>query len=92
IAPDGRPIGEPIHHIIGPSGILEVKDCTRDQRYQITFYPNVSKDHVKALYASYQAVINGLNVHLRDEWSETFKPLWKDFARATPLARSAMQG
>ncbi|WP_312491785.1 RHS repeat-associated core domain-containing protein [Pseudomonas cremoris] len=92
IAPDGRPIGEPIHHVIGPSGILEVKDCTRDQRYQITFYPNVSKDHVKALYASYQSVINGLNVHLRDEWSETFKPLWKDFARATPLARSAMQG
>ncbi|RWW79986.1 hypothetical protein BHE74_00011713, partial [Ensete ventricosum] len=92
ITPDGRPIGEPIHHVIGPSGILEVKDCTRDQRYQITFYPNVSKDHVKALYASYQSVIKGLNVHLRDEWSKTFKPLWKDFAHATPLARSAMQG
>ncbi|MBF6027000.1 RHS domain-containing protein [Pseudomonas sp. P115] len=92
IAPDGSPIGAQIHHVIGPSGILEVNDCTRDQRYQITFYPNVSKDHVKALYASYQSVIEGLGADLRDEWASTFKPLWKDFAHATPLERSAMQG
>ncbi|MGF6094367.1 RHS repeat-associated core domain-containing protein [Pseudomonas sp. 18175] len=92
IASDGSPIGAPMHHVIGPSGILEVKDCTRDQRYQITFYPNVSKEHVKALYASYQSVIKGLDVDLRDEWLKTFKPLWNDFAHATPLERSAMQG
>ncbi len=92
IAPDGSPIGAPIHRVIGPSGILEVNDCTRDQHYQITFYPNVSKDHVKALYASYQSLIKGLDVHLREEWTKTFKPLWNDFAHATPLERSAMQG
>ncbi|WP_407058073.1 RHS repeat-associated core domain-containing protein [Pseudomonas marginalis] len=92
IAPDGSPMGPPIHRTIGPSGILEVSDCTRDQRYQITFYPSVSKDHVKALYASYQSVIAGLEMGLRDEWTKTFKPQWKDFANATPFERSAMQG
>ncbi|MGY2212762.1 DUF6531 domain-containing protein, partial [Pseudomonas pergaminensis] len=92
IAVDGSHMGPPIHRTIGPSGILEIKDCPRDQRYQITFYPNVSKDHVKALYASYQSVIVGLEVGLRDEWKKTFKPQWSDFANATPFERSAMQG
>ncbi len=91
IAPDGSPMGAPIHHTIGPSGILEIKDCTRDQHYQITFYPNVSKDHVKALYASYQSVIAGLEGRLRDEWKTTFKPQWRRFANTAPLERSAMQ-
>ena len=92
IAQDNSPIGAPIPHTIGPSGILEVTDCTRDQRYQITFYPNVSKDHVKALYASYQSVIAGLENQLRDEWAKTFQAQWADFANATPLERSAKQG
>ncbi|UEL26609.1 DUF6531 domain-containing protein [Pseudomonas fluorescens] len=92
IAVDGSPTGPPIHHTIGPSGILEVRECTRDQRYQITFYPNVSKDHVKALYASYQSVIAGLEVRLRDEWTKTSSAQWTDFANATPIERSAMQG
>ncbi|SDP01913.1 RHS repeat-associated core domain-containing protein [Pseudomonas azotoformans] len=92
IAPDGSPMGSPIHRTIGPSGILEVSDCTRDQRYQITFYPDVSKDHIKALYASYQSVIARLERSLRDEWKKTFKPQWDDFANATPFERSAMQG
>ncbi|WP_339470449.1 DUF6531 domain-containing protein, partial [Pseudomonas sp. EL_65y_Pfl1_R83] len=91
IAPDGSPIGAPIHRTIGPSGILEIKDCTRDQHYQITFYPNVSKDHVKTLYASYQSVIAGLERRLRDEWKTTFKRQWSSFANAAPLERSAMQ-
>ena len=92
IAQDDSPMGAPIPHTIGPSGILEVKDCTRDQRYQITFYPNVSKDHVKALYASYQSVIAGLESQLRDEWAQTFQAQWADFANATSLERSAKQG
>ncbi|MBN2993204.1 type IV secretion protein Rhs, partial [Pseudomonas cedrina subsp. fulgida] len=92
IAADGSPTGAPIHRTIGPSGILHIDDCTRDQRYQITFYPNVSQDHVKALYASYQSVIAGLDDRLREEWRKTFKPQWDDFANATPFERSAMQG
>ncbi|MDF9769722.1 RHS repeat-associated core domain-containing protein [Pseudomonas rhodesiae] len=92
LAADGSAMGTPIHHTIGPSGILELKDCTRDQTYQITFYPNVSTDHLKALYASYQSVISGLETDLRDEWAKTFKPQWDDFANATSLERSAMQG
>ncbi|AMN79666.1 RHS repeat-associated core domain-containing protein [Pseudomonas azotoformans] len=92
IGSDGTPFGDPIRRTIDASGILEVKDCIRDQRYQITFYPNVSKAHVKALYASYQSVIVGLEERLRDEWTKTFKPRWKDFANATPFERSAMQG
>ena len=92
IAADGSPMGEPLHRTIGPSGILEITECDRNQPYQITFYPNVSKDHVKALYASYQSVIAGLEGRLRDEWTETFQPQWQDFANATPLERSAMQG
>ncbi|BDB18547.1 type IV secretion protein Rhs [Pseudomonas sp. CYM-20-01] len=92
VAPDGSPVGPSIHRTIGPSGILAVSDCARDQRYQITFYPNVSNDHIKALYASYQSVIAGLERGLRDEWKKTFKPQWDDFANATPFERSAMQG
>ncbi|WP_457409078.1 RHS repeat-associated core domain-containing protein [Pseudomonas sp. TE24901] len=90
IAPDGSPIGPPLHRTIGPSGILEVKDCTRDQRYQVTFYPNVSKDHVKALYASYQTVIEGLETRLREAWKSTFETQWKDYTDATPLDRRRM--
>ncbi len=90
IAADGRPTGPPLHHTIGPSGILEIKDCTRDQQYQITFYPNVSKDHVKALYASYQSVISGLEARLREEWNNTFQDQWKDYTDATPLDRRRM--
>ncbi len=89
---DGNPTGPPIHRTIGPSGILEIQECTRDQQYQITFYPDVSKDHVKALYASYQSVIAELETRLRDEWAKTFKPQWDEFANATSLQRSAMQG
>ncbi|NVZ69698.1 DUF6531 domain-containing protein, partial [Pseudomonas costantinii] len=92
IAQDGSPMGAPIHQTIGSSGILEFKECTRDQRYQVTFYPNVSKDHVKALYASYQSVIGGLEVRLRDEWAKTFKAQWGDFSKAKPLERSFVQG
>jgi hypothetical protein len=92
IAADDSPINEPLHRIIGPTGILVVNDCTRDQRYQITFYPNVSKDHIKTLYASYQSVIADLEVRLRDEWKKTFTPQWNDFANATPFERSAIQG
>ncbi|UOP09569.1 RHS repeat-associated core domain-containing protein [Pseudomonas palleroniana] len=91
IAADGSPVGPPIHDTIGPSGILEVQGCTRDQRYQVTFYPNVSKDHVKALYASYQSVIAGLEARLREEWTQTFNAQWSDFSKATPLERSVMQ-
>ncbi|MBV4483930.1 type IV secretion protein Rhs, partial [Pseudomonas sp. SWRI124] len=92
LATDGSPVGAPIHHTIGPSGILEVNDCSRDQRYQITFYPNVSKDHVKALYASYGSVIAGLEADLRRQWDERFKPQWADFAQAPAYKRSGLQG
>ncbi|KAF2406110.1 hypothetical protein PSAN_53350 [Pseudomonas antarctica] len=67
IAANGRPVGEPIHHTIGRCGILEVKECGRDQQYHITFYPNVSIEHVKALYASYQSVIAGLEHRINSE-------------------------
>ncbi|OPA89396.1 type IV secretion protein Rhs, partial [Pseudomonas fluorescens] len=92
IASNGSPVGTPIHRTIDSSGILEIQECTRDQKYQITFYPNVSRDHVKALYASYQSVIAGLETGLRDEWAKTFKPQWDEFANVTSLQRSAMQG
>ncbi|WVV47792.1 hypothetical protein THH46_27940 [Pseudomonas sp. NA13] len=38
-APGQETFGEPIHHVIGPSGILEVGECWRGQRYRITFFP-----------------------------------------------------
>jgi RHS repeat-associated protein len=92
IAADGSPMGPPLHRTIGPSGILEITECDRNQPYQITFYPTVSQDHVKALYASYQSVIAGLEGRLREEWTATFQPQWNDFANAGSLRRSAMQG
>ncbi|MGA9705459.1 DUF6531 domain-containing protein, partial [Pseudomonas sp.] len=87
IAADGSPLGSSIHKTIGPSGILEITECDRNQQYLISFYPNISKDHVKALYASYQLVIKGLEARLQEEWASTFKPQWKDYSDATPLDR-----
>jgi hypothetical protein len=90
VDPNGGPLGEPIHKTIGPSGILEVTECDRNQRYRVSFYPNVSTDHVKALYASYQSVIDGLETRLRVEWSTTFAAQWQDFKDASPLDQRAM--
>jgi len=78
--------GEPRHHTIGPSGILQVTDCDRGQRYRITFFPDVSTDHVQALYASYQGIIDGLEGWLRGEWRE-FQPQWTEFSSAGFLQR-----
>ncbi|MGY2415065.1 type IV secretion protein Rhs, partial [Pseudomonas pergaminensis] len=87
IDPKGGPLGEPIHKTIGPSGILEIKECDRNQQYRVSFYPNVSKEHFKALYASYQAVIAPLEGWLRAEWSTKFEPLWKGYSEANFLKR-----
>ncbi|MFV9652586.1 RHS repeat-associated core domain-containing protein [Pseudomonas citrulli] len=83
IDPEGGPLGEPIHKTIGPSGILEITECDRNQQYRVSFYPNVSKDHFKALYASYQSVIAPLDGWLRSEWETIFEPLWKGYAEAS---------
>ncbi|WP_177326569.1 DUF6531 domain-containing protein, partial [Pseudomonas sp. CHM02] len=90
VDPNGGPLGEPIHKTIGPSGILEINACERDQQYRVNFYPNVSKDHIKALYASYQSVIDALEVRLREEWESTFKAQWKDYTDANPLDQRRM--
>ncbi|MUF07657.1 type IV secretion protein Rhs, partial [Pseudomonas sp. CCM 7893] len=87
VDPNGGALGEPIHKTIGPSGILEVTECTRDQQYRVSFYPNVSKEQVKALYASYQSVIEPLEGWLRGEWAGTFEPLWKHYSEANFLKR-----
>ncbi|WP_106805679.1 RHS repeat-associated core domain-containing protein [Pseudomonas sp. S5D5] len=90
IDPNGGPLGAPIHKTIGPSGILEVTECDRNQQYRISFYPNVSQDHFKALYASYQSVIGPLEGWLRSEWDATFAPLWADYSEANFLKRYLM--
>ncbi|WP_222997205.1 DUF6531 domain-containing protein, partial [Pseudomonas tolaasii] len=87
IDPAGGPLGEPIHKTIGPSGILEVTECDRNQQYRVNFYPDVSKAHYKALYASYQSVIASLEGWLRREWTTTFAPLWKNYSEANFLKR-----
>ncbi|MDI2594768.1 DUF6531 domain-containing protein [Pseudomonas sp. 681] len=73
---------EPVHSTIGPTGILEVPDCWRGHRYRITFFPDVSPEQVKALYASYQSVIDELQGWLRSEWTAEFQPLWAEFSAA----------
>ena len=79
----GEPsFGKPIHKTIGPSGILEIPDCWRGQRYRITFFPNVSSAHVKTLYTSYQGVVDHLEHWLRDEWTTEFQGLWAGFSEA----------
>ncbi|WP_414870242.1 DUF6531 domain-containing protein, partial [Pseudomonas sp. IT-347P] len=78
--------GEPRRYTIGPSGILQVTDCDRGQRYRITFFPDVSTDHVRALYDSYEEVIAGLEDWLRAEWRE-LQPQWTEFSSAGFLDR-----
>ncbi|PMU15299.1 type IV secretion protein Rhs, partial [Pseudomonas sp. FW305-122] len=82
--------GKPIYDEIGPSGILEIPDCQRGQRYRITFFPDVSADHVKALYASYQGVIDELEGWLRNEWTSEFEPAWAGFSQAAFIERYGM--
>ncbi|MDR9750192.1 DUF6531 domain-containing protein, partial [Pseudomonas sp. SZMC_28357] len=82
--------GEPIHKTIGPSGILEVAECWRGQSYRITFFPNVSADHIKALYASYQTVQSSLEGWLRNEWTTEFQTLWAEYSDAGLLGRHRM--
>ncbi len=91
--PDGNEVvGEPVHAIIGPSGILEIPECWRGHRHRITFYPNVSQDHVKALYASYQTTIAELEGWLQSEWKNEFQPLWESFSQSGFVERySALQ-
>nr|WP_306958621.1 RNase A-like domain-containing protein [Pseudomonas synxantha] len=87
VDPNGGALGDPIHKTIGPNGILEITECDRNQQYRVSFYPNVSRDHVKALYASYQSVIGGLEVRLRETWDSRFQAQWKGYTDATPLDR-----
>ncbi|MHC8349864.1 RHS repeat-associated core domain-containing protein [Pseudomonas sp. RT4P38] len=82
--------GEPIYREIGPSGILEIPDCQRNLRYRITFFPNVSTAHVKALYDSYQGVIGELEGWLRNEWTTEFQPRWAEFSEAGFTKRYGM--
>src|SRR3546814_3395572 len=62
--------------------------CSSDlgQRYRITFFPHVTANHVKALCASYQGVIDELEGWLKAEW-EQFQPLWREFSDAGFLER-----
>ncbi|MBC2380571.1 type IV secretion protein Rhs, partial [Pseudomonas sp. WS 5106] len=90
VDPNGGPLGEPLHKTIGPSGILEINECDRNQQYRVSFYPNVSKDHVKALYASYQVVIQDLEVRLRQAWTDTFQAQWKTVTNANPIDQRRM--
>ncbi|WP_436263250.1 RHS repeat-associated core domain-containing protein [Pseudomonas brassicacearum] len=78
--------GDPIPHVIGPSGILEISECDRGQRYRISFFPNITSDHVEALYASYQHEIVELEGWLKAEWNE-FQPLWKESSESGFLKR-----
>ncbi|MHC8321465.1 RHS repeat-associated core domain-containing protein [Pseudomonas sp. GB2N2] len=82
--------GEPIHEVIGPSGILEIPTCWRGQRYRITFFPDVSEEHVSALDASYQRVIDDLEGWLRNEWTRELQPMWREFSEAGFTARYGM--
>uniref|UniRef100_UPI003FA77B5E DUF6531 domain-containing protein n=1 Tax=Pseudomonas sp. AF03-9 TaxID=2849867 RepID=UPI003FA77B5E len=91
VDPNGGPLGEPIHKTIGPSGILEITECERNQQYRLSFYPNISKDHLKVLYASYQDVILDLEARLREAWTNTFEAQWKDYTDASPLARRRLE-
>ncbi|WLH81954.1 DUF6531 domain-containing protein [Pseudomonas sp. FP2335] len=91
VDPNGGPLGEPIHKTIGPSGILEITECERNQQYRLSFYPNISKDHLKVLYASYQDVILDLEARLREAWANTFEAQWKDYTDASPLARRRLE-
>jgi RHS repeat-associated protein len=84
--PGKETFGDPVPLVIGPSGILEVPECDRGQRYRISFFPNITTDHVKALYASYQLVIVDLEGWLKAEWSE-FQPLWRESSESGFVTR-----
>ncbi|SFN24216.1 hypothetical protein SAMN04487858_115134, partial [Pseudomonas sp. ok602] len=85
-----RLTGEAIRVTIGPSGILEVPQCQRGQRYRVTFFPDVSTDQVKALYASYQDTIAELEGWLRNQWTSEFQAQWLSFSEAGFLQRRGM--
>lgn len=55
--------------------------------YRATPFPNVSSDHIKALYASYQGIISELEGRLRSQWTCEFQPHWATLSQAGSLQR-----
>jgi len=63
-------------------GVATFGEPIDGQRCRITFFPNVSSEHVKTLYASYQREIDELETWLRQEWATEFQELWAGFSDA----------
>lgn len=83
--------GPVINDEIGPSGIKVISGCKRGQLYRITFFPNVTKAQVEALYSSYQGVIQKLAAWLQSEWTNQFQPLWSTYQSANSGQRLKLQ-
>ena len=57
-------------------GIAEIGKLTPGKSYRVTFYPNVKKSDLDALFASYAPVQKDLEAWLTQEWNGEHKAAW----------------
>ena len=60
-------------------GIAEIGKLTPGKSYRVTFYPNVKKIDLDALFASYAPVQKDLEAWLTQEWNGEHKAAWSRY-------------
>lgn len=70
------------------NGQALIQGCQPDQRYRVRFYPDVGEAEFKALYASYDGVLDQLQGWLLEEW-QRLAPRWDSMAPAGDPQRFA---
>lgn len=63
-------------------GIAEVGNLAPGKSYRVTFYPNVKKSDLDALFASYVPVQKDLEAWLTKEWNSEHKAAWSRYNAA----------
>ncbi|MFK3774184.1 RHS repeat-associated core domain-containing protein [Pseudomonas sp. NPDC089406] len=74
-------LGEAIRGALDENGLGTVTGCEPNKPYQITFFPDVGENEIRALHASYGGVLEKLQGWLTKEWSSSIEPQWKAYVQ-----------
>ncbi|WP_019412230.1 RHS repeat domain-containing protein, partial [Pseudomonas psychrophila] len=89
LVPEGG--GPEIDTFIDASGIKRVEGCLPNQKYQITFYPQITPEQIDAFYDSYKTVLNDLSSWLGTQWDTEYLSRWQAHQQADVLGRFSME-
>lgn len=79
--------GAEINALIDASGIKRIENCLPDRKYQVTFYPQITKEQLDTFFASYQDVLADLSEWLRTQWDTEYLALWQAHQEADAIGR-----